>query len=215
MPQSLANKTENPVPCPSECLPPSLDPTDWDSFRTQAHGMLDDILDYIKDIRDRPVWQPIPDAVRQRFRSTLPLYPASLSEVHREFMNYVLPYAAGNVHPGFMGWVHGGGTPVGMLAEMLAAGLNANLAGRDQIPIEVERQITRWMQEIFGFPDTATGLFVTGTSMANFIAVVIARDVALGKKCARTAWPQIRGGWRRTVPWRFMAVSPKPWIYAE
>ncbi|MGB2635619.1 MAG: pyridoxal-dependent decarboxylase [Candidatus Acidiferrum sp.] len=144
--------------------------------------MLDDILDYIKDIRDRPVWQPIPDAVRQRFRSTLPLYPASLSEVHREFMNYVLPYAAGNVHPGFMGWVHGGGTPVGMLAEMLAAGLNANLAGRDQIPIEVERQITRWMQEIFGFPDTATGLFVTGTSMANFIAVVIARDVALGKK---------------------------------
>jgi aromatic-L-amino-acid decarboxylase len=81
-----------------------------------------------------------------------------------------------------MGWVHGGGTPVGMLAEMLAAGLNANLGGCDQIPIEVEHQITRWIQEIFGFPDTATGLFVTGTSMANFIAVVIARDAALGKQ---------------------------------
>ena len=144
--------------------------------------MLDDILDYTKNIRDRPVWQPIPDDVRARFRSALPLHPASLSEVHREFMNYVLPYAAGNVHPGFMGWVHGGGTPVGMLAEMLAAGLNANLGGRDQIPIEVERQITRWVQEIFGFPDAATGLFVTGTSMANFIAVTIARDAALGKQ---------------------------------
>jgi len=33
----------------------------------------------------------------------------------------VLPYAVGNAHPGFMGWVHGGGTPVGMLTEMLAA----------------------------------------------------------------------------------------------
>src|SRR6202021_2451345 len=95
-------------------------------------------------------------------------------------MRDVLPFAAGNVHPGFMGWVQGGGTPVGMLAEMLAAGLNANLGGRDHIPIEVERQIVRWMREIFGFPGSATGLFVTGTSMANLIGVLIARDAALG-----------------------------------
>ena len=33
---------------------------------------------------------------------------------------------------------------VGMLAEMLAAGLNANLGGRDHMPIEVERQIVEW-----------------------------------------------------------------------
>jgi len=95
-------------------------------------------------------------------------------------MNYILPFAVGNVHPGFMGWVHGGGTPVGMLAEMLAAGLNANLGGRDQIPVEVERQVARWMREIFGFPEGASGLFVTGTSMANLIAAVIARDAVLG-----------------------------------
>jgi glutamate/tyrosine decarboxylase-like PLP-dependent enzyme len=74
----------------------------------------------------------------------------------------------------------GAGTPVGMLAEMLAAALNANLGGRDHIPIEVERQIVRWMQALFGFPESATGLFVTGTSIANFIGVLIARDVALG-----------------------------------
>lgn len=158
----------------------TLDPLDWRSFRAQAHRMMDDILDYIKDIRERPVWQPIPDEVRARFRDTLPAGPSSLAEVHQEFMNYVLPFTVGNVHPGFMGWVHGGGTPVGMLAEMLAAGLNANVGGRDHIPIEIERQIVRWMQAVFGFPDTATGLFVTGTSMANFIGLVIARDATLG-----------------------------------
>ena len=104
-------------------------------------------------------------------------------------MRYILPFATGNVHPGFMGWVHGGGTPVGMLAEMLAAGLNANLGGRDHIPIEVERQIVRWMQRIFGFPESATGLFVTGTSMANLIGVLIARDTELGfeVRCAGVA----------------------------
>ena len=180
MPQIPQSEIEN-VALPSPAHEgQTLDPLDWEEFRTQAHRMLDDILEYTKNIRQHPVWQPIPDEVRQRFRSAVPAGPSSLAEVHREFMNYILPFAAGNAHPGFMGWVHGGGTPVGMLAEMLAAGLNANLGGRDQIPIEVERQITRWMQEIFGFPESATGLFVTGTSMANFIAVVIARDAALG-----------------------------------
>ena len=158
----------------------TLDPSDWEGFRALAHRMLDDILDYTKDIRQRPVWQPIPEQVRERFRGAVPIGPTSLDEVHQEFMHYILPFAAGNVHPGFMGWVHGGGTPVGMLAEMLAAGLNANVGGRDQVPIEVERQITLWMQGLFGFPSDSTGLFVTGTSMANFVAVIIARDAALG-----------------------------------
>jgi glutamate/tyrosine decarboxylase-like PLP-dependent enzyme len=79
-----------------------------------------------------------------------------------------------------MGWVHGGGTAVGMLAEMLAAGLNANLGGRDHVPIEVERQIVDWMRSLFGFPDGASGIFVTGTSMANLMAVLVARTAALG-----------------------------------
>src|SRR5271155_4141456 len=148
----------------------TLDPSDWPGFRAQAHRMLDDIIDYVENIRERPVWQPIPDEVRSRFRSDLtgdiPDAPSDLAGVHAEFMRDILPFTTGNVHPGFMGWVHGGGTPVGMLAEMLAAGLNAILGGRDHIPIEVERQVVGWMRRIFGFPESATGLFVTGTSMA-------------------------------------------------
>jgi glutamate/tyrosine decarboxylase-like PLP-dependent enzyme len=158
----------------------TLDPADWTSFRAQAHRMLDDMLGYVETIRQRPVWQPIPDAVRARFHAPAPRLGEELAEIHAQFMRDVLPYAQGNVHPGFMGWVNGGGTPVGMMAEMLAGGLNANLGGRDHIPVEVERQVTRWVAELFGFPESSSGLFVTGTSMANLIAVLIARDVALG-----------------------------------
>jgi aromatic-L-amino-acid decarboxylase len=142
--------------------------------------MLDDMLDYIEHIRERPVWQPIPDDVRAHFGSAAPAQPTELASVHDEFMRYILPFATGNTHPGFMGWVHGGGNVPGMLAEMLAAGLNANLGGRDHIPIEVERQIVQWMRQLFGFPDTASGLFVTGTSMANLLGVLVARTAALG-----------------------------------
>ncbi len=160
--------------------PDSLDPEDFSEFRVQGHRMLDDMIDYLERIRERPVWQTIPDSARAVFREPMPTKPTELSELHDIFMRSVVPFSTGNVHPGFMGWVHGAGTPVGMLAEMLAGGLNANLGGRDQMPLEVERQVVRWVRELFGFPETASGLFVTGSSMANLIAVLVARTRALG-----------------------------------
>lgn len=158
----------------------TLDPQDWDTIRAQGHRMLDDMIDYIACIRERPVWQPIPADVRAQFRTALPHQPSDLGDVYREFADNIVPYTTGNVHPGFMGWVHGGGSAVGMLAEMLAAGLNANLGGRDHMPIEVERQIVEWTRQMFGFPQQASGIFVTGTSMANLMAVLVARRAALG-----------------------------------
>ncbi len=142
--------------------------------------MLDDILDYVKDLRERPVWQPMPAAVRAGFDQPLPRDSSELIDVHHRFMNEILPYAGGNPHPGFMGWVQGAGTPVGIVAEMLAAGLNGNLGGRDHAPIEVERQILRWLRGLVRFPESAEGIFVTGTSMANFVGVLVARTKALG-----------------------------------
>ena len=166
---------------PSQNTHQSLDPEDWSSFRQQSHRMLDDMLDFVEHLRERPVWQPIPQEARAKFQVALPQQPQTLANAHQTFMNDILPYGPGNSHPGFMGWVQGGGSPVGMLAEMLAAGLNANTGGRDQMPLEVERQIVRWMRELFAFPDSASGVFVTGTSMANLMAVLVARTVALGK----------------------------------
>ena len=159
----------------------TLDPDDWTELRALGHRMLDDMLDYIEGIRDRSVWQTMPDETRQQFRAGLPESPSDFTVVYDEFTRTIVPYALGNVHPGFMGWVHGGGTPVGMLAEMLAAGLNSNLGGRDHAGIEVERQIVEWTRQIFEFPETASGLFVTGTSMANLMAVLVARRWALGE----------------------------------
>ncbi len=189
----------------------SLDPADWAALRAQGHRMLDDMLDYIEHIRARPVWQPVPDAVRASIREPLPAAPSELAAVYETFKHSILPYATGNTHPGFMGWVHGGGNPAGMLAEMLAAGLNANLGGRDHMPIEVERQIARWMAELFGFPETASGLFVTGTSMANLLGVLVART-------ARWASPRAAPAWRASGWWliprrRRTAASRRPWRF--
>lgn len=166
--------------------PDNLDPADWDATRAQAHRMLDDMLDHIRTIREQPVWQPMPQETREHFRAPLPHTGQPLEDIHVEFLNAILPYNSGNTHPRFMGWVQGAGTVPGMLAEMLAAGLNDNLGGRDHSGIAVERQMVAWVREMFGFPDTASGIFVTGTSIANFMAVLVARTKALGAGVRRS-----------------------------
>ncbi len=159
----------------------TLDPENWDETRAQGHRMLDEMFDYLATLRDRPLWREMPQDVRDHFKKdALPQNPQPLGDVYGEFARLVLPYAGGNLHPAFMGWVQGGGTPVGMLAEMLAGGLNANLGGRDHAPVAVERQVSAWMRALFGFPAGATGIFVTGTSQANLVATLIARAEALG-----------------------------------
>ena len=158
----------------------SLDPADWRELRAQGHLMLDDMFDHLEGLRAEPVWRPIPDALREAHRTPPPRAPDDLGGVHEQFLSEILPYGGGNLHPGFMGWVQGAGTPVGMLAEMLAAGLNANLGGRDHMPIEIEREVIGWMRQLFGFPEGSSGVMVGGASMANFIGVLIARTRALG-----------------------------------
>lgn len=160
---------------------PTLDPEDWDAFRRDAHAMLDDAIDFVRDLRDEPVWRPMPPEVRAGFDEPLPIEPTPLRRVHEAFCERILPYSSGNSHPSFVGWVQGGGSPVGMMAELLAAAMNSNLGGRDHAPIEVERQIVRWMREVFGLPATASGILVAGTSLANWMAVVIAKTRALGR----------------------------------
>lgn len=165
---------------PTAAPPRSLDPEDLEGLRRTAHRMLDEAIDYVATIRERPVWQPLEPKLRARFRAAQPAEPTPLTAVYQDFLDTIRPYTVGNVHPGFMGWVHGGGTLEGMLAELLAGALNANCGGRDHAPIEVERQIVAWAREWFGWPASASGLFVTGTSMANLIAVLTARCWALG-----------------------------------
>ena len=158
----------------------SLDPADWSDLRSLGHRMVDDMFDHLAGIRESPVWSKMPDGGRQEMRRALPRGPTPVEAVYADFQRLVQPYSTGNLHPRFMGWVHGGGNPVGMLAELLAGGLNANLGGRDHAPIEVERQVIGWAAEMLGFPADASGVLVTGTSIANLIGVLVARSASLG-----------------------------------
>jgi len=158
----------------------SLDPHDWKAFRQTAHHALDGIITMLEHVRDQAVWKALPDESQSVFERQMRRFPRPLDEVISDVMRHVAPFGTGNTHPRFMGWVHGAGTPVGIVAEMISAGLNLNCGGRYHVGLVVERQIASWLADLIKYPPTATGLFVTGSSIANFIAIYIALVARLG-----------------------------------
>jgi glutamate/tyrosine decarboxylase-like PLP-dependent enzyme len=158
----------------------TLDPQDWDAFRDLAHRMLDDMLDFQQQVRQRPVWQPVPAQVKDFLRQPLPLEPQPQEQVYQDFVENVLPYPMGNPHPRFWGWVMGNGTPFAGMAELLAATMNPNMGGGDHGGNYVEAQVIDWLKQIFDYPPDASGLLVSGASMANLVGLAVARNSLAG-----------------------------------
>jgi len=142
--------------------------------------MMDDMVDHLAGLRDGPVWRPMPDEVRAGLTRPLPAGESDVEAVYAAFQAGIQPYVTGNTHPRFFGWVHGGGNPVAMLAELLAGAMNANCGGRDHVGIAVERQVIAWAAAMLGLPAETGGVLLTGSSMANFCALLCARYRALG-----------------------------------
>ncbi len=158
----------------------TLDPRDWNELRVLGHRMVDDMLAYLEQVRERPVWQSVPAEVKASLEEPAPLEPSDVTAVYEQFRHDILPYPTGNIHPRFWGWVMGTGTPVAMLADMLASGMNPHLAGYDQSAALVERQVVRWMAELLGQPADSSGLLVSGGSMANLVGLAVARNTRAG-----------------------------------
>jgi aromatic-L-amino-acid decarboxylase len=154
----------------------TLDPDNWEEVQRAFGRAVELCLARARDMRERPVWQPTPEAIKSRFCESLPHKGQSLDDLLSCFEEMILPYGTGNTHPRFWGWVHGSGNVAGALGEMLAAFMNCNAGGRDHIATYVERQVVAWSKEIFGFPAAASGILTTGTSMATLIALAVARD---------------------------------------
>ena len=158
----------------------TLDPEDWEATRQLGHAMLDDMFDYLSSIRERPAWQSVPDDVKTRLKEETPKVGAPLSQVYDAFKKDILPYPTGNQHPGFFGWVMGNGTVTGMLADMLASGMNPHVAGYDQTATIVERQVIAWFADLLDFGADTSGLLVSGGTMANMNGLAVARNEKAG-----------------------------------
>jgi aromatic-L-amino-acid decarboxylase len=169
----------------------SLDPHDWDRYSKTVHKMLDDAISKMRTAQEGRVWTAFPDDKKQAQSQPLPRVGTPLDDIQSQ-ISELLPYGVGNTHPRFFGWVHGAGSPGNMVAEIAAAAMNANLGGRDHGAIYIEKQVIDWVRSMFGFPTDASGLVVSGTSMATIVAMKTARDHVIEHNARREGIGQTR-----------------------
>jgi len=152
----------------------TLDPQDWDKLRVLGHKMLDDMLTYLQNIRDVQPMSPPQEAIDD---ICAPLTSEGEGErrIYEVFQRSILPYTVSLTRPRFWGLVAGTGSPYGMLAEMLRAGIN----GAQEFSMaegQVHRQVINYIKELLGYPQEAGGVLVTGGSEANFTGLAVARN---------------------------------------
>ncbi|WP_312363479.1 aspartate aminotransferase family protein [Ensifer sp.] len=158
----------------------TLDPQDWAALRALSHRIVDDAIDYVSGVRDRPVWRDMPDDVRRSFATRLPEGPSPADDVYREVAANVLNYPMGNIHPRFWSWYMGSSNFTGALGDFLAAIQGSNLGGGNHAAALMDQQVVDWCKQMMGFPDSASGTLVSGGSVANIIGLAVARNVKAG-----------------------------------
>jgi aromatic-L-amino-acid/L-tryptophan decarboxylase len=158
----------------------TLDPDDWSAVRALAHRIVDDAVRHVSGVRNRPVWQEMPNEVRAAYLAPLPENPTPLEDVYREITENLMPYPMGNIHPMFWGWYMGSGNFTGALGDFLAAIDGSNLGGGNTAPAQLDRQVVNWLKAMVDFPDTASGTLTSGGSMANMVGLAVARNAMAG-----------------------------------
>ncbi|MEO1330857.1 MAG: pyridoxal-dependent decarboxylase [Pseudomonadota bacterium] len=174
---SLADAFFAPEPAPRSPVAggrADFDPEDWGAFRALAEQVAAACVDRIEGARELP-WRPTPDLVKFELDEPAPTGGAPLEQVMGRVLSDIMPHATGNTHPRFFGWVHGTGLADGLLAAMVEAAMNSNCGGRDHAALYVERQVISWMCGLFGFGERASGVLVSGASMATLYALLAAR----------------------------------------
>lgn len=154
----------------------TLDPEDWDEMRALGHRMMDDMMTFLREVREHK-FELIPVEAIKNIRQPLPLKPRGYEQVYNDFVENVLPYPTPNIHPRFWALVAGTGSVYGMLAEMLAAGMNTGSAQQMFPTYYVHEQVIDWIKEILEYPSEAGGVLVSGGSMANYTGLAVARNV--------------------------------------
>ena len=156
-----------------------------DEFRSVGYDLVDRIAGFLGSLRARQVTPAeTPEQVRAALKAGRPLPEdgAPASELLQSAADLLFDHSLFNGHPRFYGYISSPAAPIGMLAELLAAAVNANVGAWKLSPMatEIESQTVRWLAEFIGYPADCGGLLVSGGNMANITCFLAARAARAG-----------------------------------
>ncbi|KAJ6041370.1 uncharacterized protein N7446_010742 [Penicillium canescens] len=129
---------------------------------------------------DTLVRRPDQDEVRQLRTMAVPGVARQIGEVLQD-TNKILSYRLATAHPKFFSCIPSPVSRLSWLGDCVATAHNPFGGSWEAGPgvCTIESSLIGWIAEQFGLPSSAGGQFVSGASMANLTAVIVARDQKL------------------------------------
>jgi glutamate/tyrosine decarboxylase-like PLP-dependent enzyme len=120
----------------------------------------------------------------REFDESLPAQPTNPAAMLAVLDEIGSPATTTSAGPRYFGFVTGGTLPAALAANWLAGAWdnNGGLIVESPINAKLEETALRWLIDLFDFPTTTGGGFVTGATMANFTALAAARHALLKRQ---------------------------------
>ncbi len=156
-----------------------------EQFRSLGHDLVDRIASFLASMSSLPVTRAeSPEVVRAALGAArvLPEKGKDPMTLLQEAAGLLFEHSLFNGHPRFYGYITSSAAPVGMLADLLAAAVNANVGAWKLSPMatEMEAQVIRWLAQFIGYPADCGGLLLSGGNMANLTCFLAARAAQAG-----------------------------------
>ncbi len=171
-----------------------------DAFREYGHRIVDWIAEYLRDPERYPVLsQANPGDIAAALPASAPQTGEDMAAILRDFETIILPGITHGNHPGFYAYFAMMSSGPGILAELLAAALNANamLWRTSPAGTELESVTLDWLRQLLGLPGPFEGVIYSGASISTLVAIAAAREATgldirhLGM-AGRTGMPRLR-----------------------
>jgi aromatic-L-amino-acid/L-tryptophan decarboxylase len=182
------------------------------SFREDGYAAVDWVARYLETVRERPVLaQVAPGELRARLPEAAPDEPEPFAAVLRDLDDVLGPALTHWQSPRFLAYFATTGSEPGILAELLAAGLNqVGILWRTSPALQELEEVTlAWLAQLLGLPDGWHGHIDDTASTATMSALAAARGAAPGRRtvvCSEHAHSSVEKAARlleldvRTVP---------------
>jgi aromatic-L-amino-acid/L-tryptophan decarboxylase len=159
-----------------------LDPAPQD-MQAMGEAAVSYLIGFIQGLDDAPA-EATEGAIElaNRLRAAPPEHGGEFAPVFaeaQEAISRTFEYAG----PGYLAYIPGGGLYSAALAEFIAQGVNRYVGLWQPSPavVQIEENVTRWLCDLFDYPEGSQGLLLSGGSMANLSAMVTARHAKLGE----------------------------------
>lgn len=152
---------------------------DTDTFRQQAHVLVDWMADFVEEIESYPVKPNIaPDQIKKQLPQSPPEDAESFEIIFKDFVDIIMPGMTHWQHPNFFAYFPTGGSLPSVLAEMLISILAAQCMSWQTSPAatELETQVMSWLRDLIGLPKTFSGVIQDSASSASLCALLSARE---------------------------------------